>query len=167
MQLEEIGVMGTNFDGLRNRFAKAYKQKAIDIQTQMIINYAPQALLKAYQGRTFKNRTMNLADSYVWVVYYKGVPKKSGYLWGVRMAKTDSVFHHTKVNGRKLAETFINKYVPINSNGWELVFAATAPYSTYLENGTKRGRFFVLTSIYDEITADFKGKAKVEKIISY
>lgn len=159
--------MATNFNGLRNRFAKVYKQKAIDVQTQMIINYAPKALNKAYQDRTFRNKTMNLADSYVWVVYYRGIPKKSGYLWGARAAQTDSVYHHTKVNGRKLAETFISSYAPISSNGWELVFAATAPYSTYLENGTKRGRFFVLTSIYDEITYDFKGKANVEKIISY
>jgi len=158
--------MGCDFTGLRNRFAKEYKQRAIDVQTRMLLDYAPKALKDAYDGKTFKNKTMNLSDSYVWVVYYKGLIQGSGYLWNNSMAQTDSTFHHTKVNGRKLAETFVNSYSAMSSNGWELVFAATAPYSTYLENGTKRGRFYVISSIYDEVTSDFKGKAKVNLIIN-
>ena len=49
-------------------------------------------------------------------------------------------------------------------NGWEVVWAATAPYSTYLENGTMYGQFNVLSSIYDEVTNDFKGRGTVEPL---
>ncbi|MFA6728468.1 MAG: hypothetical protein WCS17_09690 [Prevotella sp.] len=159
--------MGCDFSGLRNRFAKAYKQKAIDVQTNMLLDYAPKELKRAYEGKTFKNDTMNLADSYVWVVYYNGIVKGSGYLWAGRTAGTDSSYHGGKVNGRELAQTFIDTYTPNGGNGWELVFAATAPYSTYLESGANGRKFFVLTSIFDEINIDFKGKAKLSKIISY
>ena len=89
--------MSNDYSGLRNRFAKEYKQRAIDIQTNMLLDYAPKALKKAYEGRTFKNDTMNLADSYVWVVYYNGIVKGSGYLWAGRSAQTDSNFHGTKM----------------------------------------------------------------------
>ena len=79
--------MGCDFTGLRNRFAKEYKQRAIDVQTNMLLEYAPIQLKKAYQNRTFRNRTYNLADSYIWVVYYKGIVKGSGYLWGGKASK--------------------------------------------------------------------------------
>ena len=159
--------MANDFTGLKNRFAKEYKQKAIDVQTNMILDYAPKELKKAYEGRTFRNDTMNLADSYVWVVYYNGIVKGSGYLWAGRTAQTDSKFHGTKINGRRLAQEFINRYVPNGTNCWEMVFAATAPYSTYLESGANGRKFYVLTSIFDEINTDFKGKAQLSKIISY
>lgn len=159
--------MANDFTGLKNRFAKEYKQKAIDVQTNMLLAYAPKELKKAYEGRTFKNDTMNLADSYVWVVYYNGVVKGSGYLWVGRTAQTDSKFHGTKINGRRLAQEFISRYVPNGTNCWEMVFAATAPYSTYLESGANGRKFYVLTSIFDEINTDFKGKAQLSKIISY
>ena len=82
------------------------------------------------------------------------------------MATQDANYHHTKVNGRVLAQAFVTRYVS-NTKGWEVVWAATAPYSTYLESGTSRGRFYVITSIYDKIVSDFNGNAKVSKIINY
>ena len=154
-----------NLNGMRNRFAKEYKNKAVEVQTNILLDYAPKMLDKAYLGREFKNDTWNLADSYVWVVYYKGEVKGSGYLWNEKVATTDADFHKTKVNGRRLARNFANTYSP-SSDGWEVVWAATAPYASYLE-GASSGRFYVITSIYDEVNADFEGNARVSKVINY
>ena len=111
----------------------------------------------------FDNRTANLADSYVWAVYFMGKIQGSGYLWNNREATTESIYHHTKINGRKLAEEFVKRYKAENFKGWEIVWAATAPYSVILESGSSnRNRFFVLSNMYDEIASDFKGRAIIE-----
>lgn len=170
MQAEEITNMGgqakIDVSGLR-RVRERMFTAFTDKQTAKLLEYAPLQLANAYNGRGFKNDTWNLADSYVWVVYYKGVVQGSGYLWNNRVAQKDSDFHKTKVNGRKLAETFISQYNADTINGWEVVWAATAPYSTYLENGTMYGQFNVLSSIYDEVTNDFSGKGIVDIKIKY
>ena len=62
---------------------------------------------------------------------------------------------------------FTDKYHSNSMNKWEVVFAATAPYASYLEGGAVRRVFYVITHIYDTVTADFKGKATVYTIISY
>ncbi len=159
--------MANNYIGLHKRFGKDYKRKAVDAQTKMLIKYASDKLNHAYMTRGFRNRTFNLADSYVWAVYYHGSLQGSGYLWNSRVATTDSTFHNTKVNGRKLAMEFTDKYHSNSMNKWEVVFAATAPYASYLEGGAVRRVFYVITHIYDTVTADFKGKATVYTIISY
>ena len=155
-----------DMSGYRNRLAKELKKAMAEEQTKRLLKYAPKMLNMAYNERTFRNDTFNLADSYVWVVYYNGVPQGSGYLWNGRVATQDANYHHTKVNGRVLAQAFVTRYVS-NTKGWEVVWAATAPYSTYLESGTSRGRFYVITSIYVKIVSDFNGNAKVSKIINY
>ena len=154
-----------DLSGLYNRFGKAYKQKAIEVQTQMLLDYAPKMLQRAYDERTFKNRTWNLADSYIWVVYYEGAVKGSGYLWNAKVATKNANYKGNSVDGRALAQSFVDSYSP-NMNGWSLVFAATTPYASDLENGTAtRRKFYVITTIYDEVTSDFKGKAVVKKVI--
>lgn len=150
-----------NYTGLYNRFGVEYKKKAIEVQTNMLLNYAPSALTKAYETRSFNNRTWNLADSYVWAVYYKGGIKGSGYLWNVNKAQTDSTYKSQKINGRKLASEFASSYHSSFSNGWEIVWAATAPYAPILEAGTKKGKFYVISQMYDNVTADLLGKAIV------
>jgi hypothetical protein len=159
---------GNNMDGFVKidiRGLEKVKQrlfsKMADEQTARLLEYAPLMLAKAYNQKTFNNDTWNLADSYVWVVYYHGAVKGSGFLWNSRIASSDVRYHHTKVNGRKLAESFIATYAPKISKGWEIVWAATAPYSTYLESGARGHKFKVMSSIYDEIVSDFKGRAEV------
>jgi len=159
--------MGNDFTGLRNRFAKEYKQRSIDVQTNMLLEYAPEMLQRAYDDKTFRNDTWNLADSYVWVVFYDGVVKGSGFLWNNKMADRDSNYHKGKVNGRSLASTFIKSYTP-NSKGWQVVWAATAPYSSYLESGSKYySKFYVISSILDKVNPDFRGKAITSFDIKY
>lgn len=132
---------------------------AVERQTQKLLEYAPLMLKKAFNTKTFTRRTWNLADSYLWIVYYKGEIKGSGFLWNSRFASKDSIYHDQKVNGRKIAQNFINSFVPSDINGWQIIWAATAPYSTDLE---KSNKFYVISGIYDDVLSDFKGKAKVD-----
>lgn len=120
-------------------------------QTLRLIEYAEQELKEMQRSHTFTNRTYNLEDSYVWVVYYEGaiVPNGFGYL-GSTKAQADSYGY----SGRAMAEEFISKYNPRNKTGWEIVWAATMPYATALEKGLKprKHQFYVLSQRYDAIT---------------
>ena len=153
--------MANDFKGLYGRFAQKYEKQAIEVQTKMLLNYAPQALQEAYDSATFSNRTINLKDSYAWAVYYKGVRKGKGFLSNKEATKT-SVFHGEKVNGRQLANQFISKYVSNVTNGWELVMVAAAPYSVCLEGEG----FIVLSAAFDSVNKALLNSANVELILN-
>ena len=89
----------------------------------------------------------------------------------------DKVFFEVKVDGswisaqvqairhglsRALASNFVSSRASSYSNGWEVVWAAIAPYSYNLETGESRPRrFYVVSSIFDEVNSDFKGKGNI------
>lgn len=135
-------------------------KRASEIQTNRLVRYAQQEIVELVNTHAFKNRTMNLQDSYLWIVYYNGKKVKSGF-YGNKAATGKSVLHEwspdiaVKVDGRELARKFIQGYKPTQAEGWEIVFAATAPYGAYLEGGfTLKGRryqFDVLSQRYDYI----------------
>jgi hypothetical protein len=145
-----------SFAGLADAKKRLFAKLAEE-QTHRLIEYAPLLLKKAYKQSLFTNRTYNLADSYVWAVYYNGVLKDSGYLYVSKVAEEPSFYHGDEVNGRAMAEAFVNSYTPQTYMGWDLVLAATTPYAKWLE----KWNFYVLSSIYDEIVEDFGGKAKI------
>lgn len=135
-------------------------------QTERLCEYAPEALEKAYANRDFQNDTMNLADSYVWAVYYKGKLAESGYLWESATATKPSKYHRQDVDGRKLADEFVSKYTPRSLRGWDMVIAATTPYAPILEKGNTGNparKFMVISAVYDDIVEDFGASARVTK----
>ena len=139
---------------------KRMLNRATRIQTDRLVRYAEQEIVQLVETHEFKNRTLNLQDSYLWVVYYNGKRVKSGY-YGNKKAKSKSVLHEwspeisVDVNGRELARKFISTYKPTETNGWEIVFAAAAPYGAYIEGGfTLKGRIYqfdVMSQRYDHI----------------
>ena len=145
-----------NTELLRKRMMK----RASEIQTERLVRYAQQEIVELVSTHAFKNRTMNLQDSYLWIVYYNGKKVKSGY-YGNKTATRKSVLHEWSkgmkedVNGRELARKFIESYKPTETSGWEIVFAAAAPYGAYLEGGfTLKGhryQFDVMSQRYDHI----------------
>lgn len=154
--------------GAKIRFSKALVKKkmlanAVEIQTTRLCDYAKneiEEMAKRLSGR-YEDQTYNLQDSLVWCVYYGGNLKKHGY-YGSKKAKEDSYLHAwgknpppQKVDGRALAKAFVAEYHPSIVNGWEIVWAAAAPYSAYLEGGFQlHGRFrqfYVITQRYDHI----------------
>ena len=137
------------------------KKRASEIQTNRLVRYAQQEIVELVNTHAFKNRTMNLQDSYLWIVYYNGKKVKSGF-YGNKAATGKSVLHEwspdiaVKVDGRELARKFIQGYKPTQAEGWEIVFAATAPYGSYLEGGFwSRShtwvQFDVMSQRYDHI----------------
>jgi hypothetical protein len=133
-------------------------------QTERLIAYAQKEIVRLVEmnlTNKFKNRTYNLQDSYVWAVYYKGKKAKHGF-YGNKVAESKSILHEyspsisVDVNGRALARKFVDQlYKPTETQGWEIVFAACAPYGAYLEGGFmfhgKRYQFDVMSQRYDHI----------------
>lgn len=134
---------------------KRMMKRLVKIQTERFVNYAKEEIVRLATSHSFDNRTFNLQDSYVWCVYYNGkrVPNGFGY-YGSKLARKPSFLHEyspkkrIEVNGRELARTFAQSYQPSTQDGWEIVFAACAPYGAYLELGRK---FLVMSQRYDHI----------------
>lgn len=145
----------------KNLFAELVEE-----QTLRLIEYAPQILRKAYAESTFRDDTFNLADSYVWAVYYNGKLEGKGYLWKGDKADRPAKYHGIDVYGRQLATAFANLYKPQILKGWDLVVAATTPYAPILEagSGSPRKRFEVISTVYDDLVQDFAGRGKVTKL---
>ena len=157
---------------------KLYGQRLYKVvakeQTERLIAYAKEEIVRIVESKGFDNRTANLSDSYVWCVYFDGKCKGHGF-YGRKRAKEKSLLHEyspdisVKVDGRKLANDFILSYEPSDSNGWEIVFAACAPYGAYLEEGfTFHGRFYqfnVMSQRYDHIKNALSPLCKVTMVI--
>lgn len=151
------------------RFRKRVWSKLIIEQTKRLERYAAQELNQMATSHTFQNKTYNLQDSYVWGVFWEGNLRSYGFYGGGR-ANDVSYLHEWSrmpipVNGRQEAETFITSYRPSSNNGWEVVWAAAAPYSVYLDemstHQSRTNRFMVISQRYDHIKQVFGNKGRV------
>ena len=142
------------------KFGKAIYNRVANEQTQRLIAYAKEEIIRIVESKEFDNRTFNLVDSYLWCVFFNGKRKGFG-TYGRKQARKTSLLHEyspdisVSVNGRKLANDFGRTYTPSDNKGWEIVFAAVAPYGAYLEEGfTFKGRYYhfnVMSQRYDHI----------------
>ena len=145
----------TRFQFNSKLLEKRMVKRLVKIQTERLVAYAKEEIVRLATSHVFDNRTYNLQDSYVWCVYYNGkrVPNGFGY-YGSKLARKNSFLHEyspqikKEVNGRALAKAFAENYQPTETEGWEIVFAACAPYGAYLELGKK---FLVMSQRYDHI----------------
>lgn len=154
---------------------KAMRKQILDAivpeQTKRLVEYAKEEIYEMIATRDFHSRTFNLADSYVWAVYYNGKEQEHGFVGG-KMATSKSYLHEysksqrVEVDGRKTAQEFLNYYrSQAIKNGWTIVWAACAPYAVYLDpavGSTKTNRFFVISQRYDHIKGTLEPKMKVE-----
>lgn len=142
-------------------------------QTARLIAYAKEELYEMIVSKTFKSRTFNLADSYVYAVYYDGKEQAHGYV-GAKMASSNSFLHEWSkdsskripVDGRKEATEFLTKFKSAlpTTNGWVVVWAACTPYAKELDpaaGSSKKNRFFVISQRYDHIANTFSSKGVV------
>lgn len=131
-------------------------QLAPDILVELV-RFAKEELLLAFQGSTYaKDKTQNLADSYVWGVYYNGKLHEYGFLTNSKKAtQPRRVSNTTKsVYGRDEALAFINSYKP-KTKMFEVIFAVEMYYGSYLEGGTRRNKpYLVLSSIYNDLNSN-------------
>lgn len=98
-----------------------------------LANDGEKAILEAYEGREFTNRTYNLHDSYGSAVYYNGALVKSSIRYaGAEMAEEDDRYGRNEVN------EFFSNYRPKNRKGIDLVIVAAMFYADILEEGKGR-----------------------------
>ena len=157
------------------KFGNSLYKRVSDEQTNRLIAYAQEELEEIVLSREFDDRTRNLADSYIWCVYFQGKRKGFG-TYGNKQARKQSLLHEyspemsVPVNGRKLAMEFARAYKPTETKGWEIVFAACAPYGAYLEAGFtfhgKRYQFDVMSQRYDDIKNTLSPLCKVTLYVS-
>ena len=161
------------FDG--KKFGNTVYKRYAEEQTKRLIDYAKDEIVALVDSRQFDNRTFNLVDSYVWCVYFQGKKKGSG-TYGRKQARKQSLLHEwskemsVPVNGRRLAQEFVRTYEPQETQGWEIVFAACAPYGAYLEGGFtihgKRYQFDVMSQRYDIIKNTLSPLCRVKLYVS-
>lgn len=146
-----------------------YSKKLVKEQTKRLEEYAQKELIEMVSSHDFKNDTYNLQDSFVWVLFFNGEKRSHGFYGGGR-ASENSMLHawgtpanRVPVNGRELAETFVGTFEPTVKSGWEIVWAAVAPYGAYLESGsTPHGVVFrVITQRFDDIKQTLEPQCKV------
>lgn len=157
----------------KEKLKKAMLNNVVTEQTRRLVQYAKKELYEMIVTRQFHSQTFNLADSYVWAVYFDGKEQEHGFV-GAKMANDVSYLHEWSrdpskripVDGRKEATAFLNAFrghLP-TANGWVVVWAACAPYARYLDpaaGNTKTNRFFVISQRYDHIKNTFAPKGHV------
>lgn len=184
---------GTKITGLNlDAFAKDLMKVYIQEQNNRLIEYAKETIveigdmIKTYQSKHNMDRTGNLLNSLCWGVTYKNDLIGSGFY---REAQTKSVwigdgyysesflheffgsqiFTMYPVNGRQLAEEYIQKNSNTGSRGWKVFFAILAPYWGYWEKGfnlklfgkgSKFRQFAVMAQFYDKVRKDLKPAKK-------
>ena len=156
-------------------------------QNALLIDYAKNKIveigdmIKTYHSKNHMDRTGHLLNSLLWGVSYQGKLVKGGFYRQARV-KGESYLHEwmsgdTKylipVDGRALAQQYLQSYGNNGARGWRVFFAILAPYWGYWEKGFRmvsegRGskayskgirsfyRFAVMTEFYDQVKADLK-----------
>lgn len=163
----------TTYKFNKEKLAKDLMARFVKEQTKRLLKYAREELYEMILTREFKSQTFNLADSYVWAVYYNGDEKGHGFV-GSKRATRNSVLHEYSsdpskripVDGRKEATRFLTAFATTahGYNGWVIVWAACAPYGRYLDpsaGSSSTNRFFVISQRYDHIKATLEPKCKV------
>lgn len=178
--------------------AAAMMKNVVAEQNRRLVEYAKEKILaignqiQTYHSRNHMNRTGHLLDSLLWGVSYEGKLVEGGFYRDAQ-ARGESYLHKffsgdvkylIPVNGRQLAQTYMQKYGNNGAKGWRVFFAILAPYWGYWEegftlvhggsvssSGRKNGKlikgykgvrgatfmkFAVMTQFYDEVKQDLK-----------
>ena len=165
--------------------AAAMMKNVVAEQNRRLVEYAKEKILaignqiQTYHSRNHMDRTGNLLDSLLWGVSYEGKLVEGGFYRDAQ-ARGESYLHEwfsgdvkylIPVNGRQLAQTYMQKYGNNGAKGWRVFFAILAPYWGYWEKGftmksgggdsriprsTRFMQFSVMTQFYDEIKKDLK-----------
>jgi hypothetical protein len=158
---------------------------AVSEQNRRLIEYAKAKIIEigdeiqTYNSKNHMDRTGHLLDSLLWGVSYDGKLVEGGF-YRSSQARGDSYLHEwfsgdekylLPVNGRQVAQNYMQKYGNNGASGWRVFFAILAPYWGYWEKGfTMRSgggnsgipnssrflQFAVMTQFYDVIKNDLK-----------
>ena len=169
---------------------KQMMENVVAYNNARLVDYAKETIAKignkieSYHSKNNMDRTGNLLNSLCWGVSYKGKLVEGGFfrdavLNDKGIAKTSESFLHEwfsgdekyliPVNGRQLAEEYLQKVGNTGSSGWKVFFAILAPYWGYWEEGFNmkaKGKsigffkFAVMAETYDQVRKDLKPARK-------
>ena len=169
---------------------KQMMENVVAYNNARLVDYAKETIakignkIKSYHSKNNMDRTGNLLNSLCWGVSYKGKLVEGGFfrdavLNDKGIAKTSESFLHEwfsgdekyliPVNGRQLAEEYLQKVGNTGSSGWKVFFAILAPYWGYWEEGFNmkaKGKsigffkFSVMAETYDQVRKDLKPARK-------
>lgn len=169
---------------------KQMMENVVAYNNARLVDYAKETIakignkIKSYHRKNNMDRTGNLLKSLCWGVSYKGKLVEGGFfrdavLNDKGIAKTSESFLHEwfsgdekyliPVNGRQLAEEYLQKVGNTGSSGWKVFFAILAPYWGYWEEGFNmkaKGKsigffkFSVMAETYDKVRKDLKPARK-------
>ena len=169
---------------------KQMMENVVAYNNARLVDYAKETIakignkIKSYHSNNNMDRTGNLLNSLCWGVSYKGRLVEGGFfrdavLNDKGIAKTSESFLHEwfsgdekyliPVNGRQLAEEYLQKVGNTGSSGWKVFFAILAPYWGYWEEGFNmktKGKsigffkFAVMAETYDQVRKDLKPARK-------
>lgn len=102
---------------------------------------------KAYETKTYKDRTYNLHDSYGSAVYYKGVLLPNTIYYTTPNATKTKKWYGSLIKGHSELIDFLQEYE--GGSGLELVVVAAMPYASILENqeGRVRQKYKVISGV--------------------
>ena len=168
----------------------------VDVQTKELITYAEDkckeigSKILSYNRANHLDRSGNLLNSLCWGVTYNNELKGSGFYRepvtrtvtvGRGRYKSErtlvaalhefSAWGKELVNGRGLAEEFLQGSVPRGKNKWKVFFAILAPYWGYWESGFKMQngmflKFAIMTQTYDEVKKELKKPSEMHLTIT-
>lgn len=157
------------------KFKRELFKNLVEDQTTRLVKYAMEEIknigkqIETYNSRNHMDDTGNLLDSLCWGVSYNGKLVDYGF-YRDKQASRESWLHAfseraVAVNGRALAEEYIQKYGASYTNGWKIFWGILARYWGYWEKGftmvgknhrTKIEGVMILTQNYDKIKRDLK-----------
>lgn len=124
--------------GIKDYFMNQLIQKLTDDGEKLV--------RRAYETRTFENRTYNLHDSYGSAVYVDGRLIKSSVRYaGSPTAKAGKIYEDELIEGRFEIDAFFDWFKP-RKKGVDLVVIATMPYADILEKGVGLKRKYKVIS---------------------
>lgn len=174
-----------------NAMKEQLLQAFIAEQNKRLIDYAKSTILEigqaveSWHSANHMDRTGNLLNSLCWGVSYNGRLIDGGFyrdeiLHPNGIAKNSASYIHEwfsgdekyleEVNGRQLAQDYLETYGNNGAKGWRIFFAILAPYWGYWEKGFRMNskfgagktgvpgfyQFAVMTHFYDRIKNDLK-----------
>lgn len=167
-------------------FANAVLKKVTDEQSRRLVEYAKEKVQKIgqeilkYSGGNNLDRTGNLLNSLCWGVSYRGQLIEGGFYRDAVLrpsgmdGTTESFLHEwfsgdekylTPVNGRELAQKYLETYGNSGYAGWKVFFSIRAPYWGYWEEGfelkksngeTVHKQWSIMTQTFDEVKRELK-----------
>lgn len=133
---------------------KVDAKKAIEKMVEQLSKEGKLLVEKAYNTRSFEDRTFNLHDSYGSAVYYNGVLQRNSIYYMSPQATEAKKWYGAMLRGRNEIVDFFLEYKG-RGKGFDLVLVAAMPYASILEHsqGSLKKKYKVISGAMSDMEA--------------